>query len=96
MASFVHINTSVPNGAKMYSSIQVLRDHIGVLESLSGLVNEAIGKSQADMQAVFGTNTPEEAQALADRVGAFIAAFNDMSNAEMAKLRDLLNATIPS
>lgn len=94
MADFVHINRQVPEGGTVANSLLGIRRAVGVLEELEGLKNEAIGKSQGDMQSIFGTNTPTEAQILADRWGAFLAAYNDLDNAEYAKLRDLVNALV--
>lgn len=96
MAELVHINRSVPAGMELYSALQQIRTGIGKLEELNGLKNEAIGAGQGTMQSVFGTNTTTEAQILSDRWGAFLAAWNDLGNAEYAKLRDLVNTFVSS
>lgn len=94
MADLVHINRSVPAGLEVYSALTQIRAGFGKLEELEGLKNESIGKDAATMQSVFGINTTAEAQALADRWGALLAAFGDSGNAEYAKLRDMINTLV--
>lgn len=96
MAQLVHINRSVPAGAEIYNALLQIRNGLGKLEEMEGLKNEAIGQGDnaVTMQAVFGTNTTAEAQALSDRWGALLAAWNDGGNAEFAKLRDMVNTLV--
>lgn len=94
MAQLVHINRSVPAGLELYSALIQIRNGIGKLEEIDGLRREAIGAGAATMQSIFGTNTEIEAQAMSDRLGAFLAAWNDAGNAEYAKLRDILNTLV--
>ena len=68
---------------------------MGILEELDGVRAQAIGDSQATMASTFGTATNDQAQALSDRWSAFLAAYGDSGNAEMGKLRDLADATVP-
>ncbi len=96
MAQLVHINRSVPAGSELYSALIQIRNGFAKLEELNGLKNEAIGQGDnaVTMQSVFGTNTTAEAQALSDRWGALLAAFQDSGNAEYAKLRDIINTLV--
>lgn len=94
MATIININSSnrTANARDVVQAVNNLRNALGILEKLDGLRAEAIGASQATMASVFSVATNAEAQALSDRWGALLAAWNDSSNTEFAKLRDFINA----
>jgi hypothetical protein len=92
MAQIVYVNTG-GNGGRVLSALQQIRSGIGVLEELNGLRAESIGADVATMAQNFGAASNSDAQALSDRWGGFLAAWNDMGNADYAILRDMLNAT---
>ena len=99
MATIVYIKTANRKGAEVLSALESINNGLATLRKLDGLRLESIGASQAIMAQNFGTYGVDAAaenaaaQALSDRLGALLAAFADMNNAEYAKLRDLLNAT---
>lgn len=93
MAVIVYVNSSNQNGSRVLSALQQIRSGIGTLQELDGLRLESIGAGQAIMQQNFGAASTGDAQALSDRWGALLAAFENSGNAEFSKLRDLLNAT---
>ena len=94
MATIVHVNSGVKQSNSIISAIQMGRGFVGKLKEMQGLIAESIAAGQAEMVANFGVNTTDEAQALSDRINAFLAAYDDETNVEMAKLRDLINAFV--
>lgn len=95
MAQIVYINgIASGNGGRILSALAQIRDGLGTLHELDGLRAESIGAGQAAMGANFGIeNTGNMPQAMSDRWGGLLAAFEDTNNAEFAKLRDIINAT---
>jgi len=90
MATIIHVNKGVKLSNKIVSAIEMIRGGIGILKELDDTRAESIGVGQAEMVANFGVNSTDEAQALSDRWSAFLAALDDESNVEFAKLRDLI------
>ena len=74
MADFVNVARGPSNANQIVAAIQQLRAGLGTLKELNGLRAQAIGESQAKMQAVFNVSTAAEAQILSDRWSALIAA----------------------
>ena len=93
MAVITYIKSSQANGSRVLAALAQIRSGIGVLQELDGLRLESIGASQATMAQNFGAASNADAQALSDRWGAFLAAYENSGNAEYAKLRDMINAT---
>lgn len=89
MATLVYVDRSARDGARVLNALQLLKQGIGELYALDGTRAQAIGTSQAAMQAVFGTDTASSAQALSDRMSAWLAA-----QASLSTLHDLIDATI--
>ena len=99
MASFVHINTNKVDGTQVISALQQISNGLGTLQELEGRRAEAIATSQAEMQSIFGTSTPEEAQVLSDRWAALLLALDgtvpEWAAADpFALLRDIINQTV--
>lgn len=92
MAQIVYINTG-GNGARVLAALQQIRSGIAVLQELDGLRAESIGAGVATMAQNFNASSESDAQALSDRWGGFLAAWEDMGNSDYAILRDMLNAT---
>lgn len=93
MAEIVYVNSTNQNGGRVLGALAQIRDGLGTLQELDGLRAESIGAGQETMGANFGVADDGQAQALSDRWGALLAAFESSGNAEFAKLRDMLNAT---
>lgn len=93
MAQIVYLNSTNANGGRVLSALSQINDGLGKLREMDGLRAESIGAGAATMASNFGAFDSAQAQALSDRWGALLAAFEDTGNAEYAKLRDLLNAT---
>lgn len=93
MAAIVYINTSNGNGSRVLGALEQIRKGIGALQELDGLRAESIGAGVAIMAQNFGAIDNDDAQALSDRWGAFLAAWDDMGNSDYAILRDMINAT---
>lgn len=94
MAVITYISNTSTNGSRVLHAIYQIRQGLGTLNELNGMRLEAIGASQTTMASVFGIDSDANAQAVSDRWGALLAAFEDTGNTEFAKLRDFLNATI--
>lgn len=93
MATIVYVNSSNPNGSRVLSALQQIRSGISTLQELDGLRAESIGAGQTTMASNFGAASNTDAQALSDRWGAFLAAWDDMGNSDYSVLRDMVNAT---
>jgi hypothetical protein len=93
MAQIVYVNQTNQNGSRVLSALAQIRDGLGTLQELDGLRLESIGAGQATMASNFGVADNSQGQALSDRWGALLAAYEDGGNAEYAKLRDMINAT---
>lgn len=93
MALIVYVNNTNQNGARVLAAMNQIREGLGTLQEYDGLRLESIGAGQATMAANFGVADNSQAQALSDRWGALLAAYEDGGNAEFAKLRDMVNAT---
>lgn len=91
MATIAYIGTG-GNGGRVLGALQQIRSGIATLQELDGLRAESIGASQAIMQQNFSAASGTDAQVLSDRWGAFLAAWEDMGNADYAVLRDMVNA----
>lgn len=92
MAAILKLDSNNANGQRVLNALDQIRQGIGTLQELDGLRANAIGTSQTEMQGVFGAASTSDAQGVSDRWGAFLAAYEDGSNAELAKLRDLISA----
>lgn len=93
MAQIVYLNSTNQNGGRVLQALAQIRDGLGTLAELDGLRAESIGAGQATMAANFGAADNSQGQALSDRWGALLAAYENSGNAEYAKLRDMINAT---
>lgn len=94
MATITYINNGNTNGSRVLHAVRQIRQGLATLQELDGMRLEAIGAGQSVMASVFGIDSNANAQAVSDRWGALLAAFEDTGNSEYSKLRDLLNATI--
>lgn len=92
MALIVNFTSATDPGNNVVTALNLIRQGISRLEQIDGQRAEAIGAGASTMASIFGVANASEAQALSDRIGALLAAFNSSSNAEYAKLRDLINA----
>lgn len=93
MAQITYINANSPNGQKVIAALSQIREGFGTLQELDGFRLESVGAGAATMAANFGLADTSQAQALSDRWGALLAAYENANNAEYAKLRDMINAT---
>ncbi len=91
MATILNIDSNNANGVKVLNAINQIREGLGTLVELNGLRANAIGVGTSEMEGTFGVDTGE-GQALSDRWGALIAAFQDAGNTEYQKLRDFIDA----
>ena len=94
MATMVHVTPNVKLANELISAVQMLRGGISALKKVYPIMAESIGVSQAELVANFGFATTDEAQAFFDRANAFLAAYDDGLNAEMTKIRDMINAFV--
>jgi hypothetical protein len=95
MANIIKIAPTNSTGSRVITAIDQMRQGIGTLRELDGLRANAIGTSQAEMQAVFGTATSSDAQGLSDRWGALLDALynpNNTAYAHFSLLRDMIEA----
>lgn len=96
MAQIVYVNQTNQNGVRVLAALAQIREGLGTLAEFDGLRLESIGAGQPTMAANFGVADNDQAQALSDRWGALLAAYEDGGNGEYAKLRDMVNATTVS
>lgn len=94
MAVLTYVDNSNKNGAELLQALELIRRGFATLKKLDGMRAECIAGGQATMASVFGVADNSQAQAVSDRWGALLAAFDNSGNTEYAKLRDFLNATI--
>ena len=95
MANIIKIAPSNSTGSRVVSALDQVRQGVGTLRELDGLRANAIGTSQAEMKAVFGTTTTNDAQGLSDRWSALLTAMydpNDAAYSHLGLLRDLIDA----
>ena len=95
MANILKIAPNNTTGSRIITAINQIRAGIGELRELDGLRANAIGTSTAEMKAVFGTATTEDAQALSDRWGFLLDCLYNPANASYAAyapLRDMIEA----
>lgn len=98
MALIVRITSNNPQGQQVMNALAQIREGVATLEKFDGLRLEAVGAGQATMADIFGVASNEQAQAMSDRWGAFLAAYGGdvpvWAEADpFALLRDLINAT---
>ncbi len=99
MADIVYINQGNRTGAELLHALNQIREGLSTLRRLDGLRVHSIAAGPEVMQANFGVKTPEQAQALSDRMAAMIAWLNGtppewMANAQIASIAamDFINA----
>jgi hypothetical protein len=98
MADIVYISTTNQNGAAVMSALNQIASGIYALQKLDGLRANSIGTSAATLAANFGVSTDAQAQALSDRIDAFLQAYESnppqwLSTSDpYVLLRDLLEA----
>ncbi len=95
MANIIKIAPSNSTGSRIVTAMDQVRQGVGTLRELDGLRANAIGMSQAEMKAVFGTATSNDAQGLSDRWSALLDALYNPGNAAYAHfglLRDMIEA----
>ncbi len=95
MANIIKIAPNNSTGSRIVTAMDQVRQGVGTLRELDGLRANAIGAGQAEMKAVFGTATTDDAQGLSDRWSALLDAIYNPANAAYAHfglLRDLIEA----
>ena len=91
MASLVYIDRSKTLGRETLNALKLMQQALAELKKVDGSRAQLIGVGDGavSMQHSFGTDTPASAQALSDRINAFLVQTE--TNYTML---DLINATI--
>lgn len=95
MAAPVFIDGTQELGNEYLQACNLILAGIGKLHAIDGKRANAIGvgDSAVTMMTVLGAADTTQAQALSDRVAAFLSAWADSGNTEIGKLRDLVSGT---
>lgn len=99
MADIVYVNQANRTGAELLQALQQIREGLSTIRRLNGLRIHSIAAGPTTMQANFGIKTPEQAQALSDRMAALIAWLDGtppewMASAQISSIAamDFINA----
>lgn len=97
MADIIKIAPNNQYGQVPVRAASLFREAFSLLEQYDGVRNQAISESQAQMKAVFGTATEQDAQTLSDRWGSLLDVITNPNSGAFGNfvyLRDFMNNII--